>query len=246
MSAASKQAAPLARARAGLPTAPETMHKAIMKSACLIVLLLSSVFAGPLFAQAPGAGARVAGSSTQPAAPPLDPELGNLLQRVEQLASALNVELGRLRVEKWKADSASKQQAEADIDSLQRNLTAALPGFVVAVRNAPRNVASSFRLYRNLNALHDVLKGVAEAAGAFGPRDQFERLAAQTNELDTLRMALGKRVEALAEAQAVELAQLRRAQRGALKKTVVDDNATPPKSRSPKRSKPPQQPSSQP
>ena len=215
-----------------------------MKSVYMIVFLLCSVLAGSLLAQAPKAGARAAGPPAQPVAPPVDPELASLLQQVEQLASAINVDLGRLRVDKWKTDSPNKQQAESDIDSLQRNLTAALPGFIAAVRNAPRNVAVSFRLYRNLNALRDVLKGVAEAAGAFGPRDQFDRLAAQTNELDTLRMALGKRVEALAEAQAAELAQLRR-QVGPTKKTVVDDTKPTSKSGSRKRTKP-QQPSSQP
>lgn len=232
-----------------------------MKSFYLITLLLSSVFGFQLFAQTASAGSR-AENSPAPAPNPgaresaasalagvLDPEVGKLLQRVEQLASSLNVDLGRVRVERWKTDSASKQQAGTDIDSLQRNLTAALPGFVAAVRNSPQNLAASFRLYRNLNALRDVLNGVTESAGAFGPRNQFERLAAQASELDSLCMELGKRVEALAEAQALELAQLRRKlQPGAgsvPKKIVVDDNAPQAKPKSRKAAKPAQQSSQQ-
>jgi hypothetical protein len=175
----------------------------------------------------------------------LDPELSNLLQQVDQLASALNLELGKLRVEKWKTDSSIKRQAETNIDSMQRNLTAALPGFLAAVRNSPGNLAPCFRLYRNLDVLFDVLNAVAEPAGAFGGREQFEHLAAQANELDALRTALGKRVEALAEAQAQELAQLRRqAKTGGVGRKVVDDNSSPAKSR--KRATPAPQPSPQP
>jgi hypothetical protein len=152
-----------------------------------------------------------------------------MLRQIEQSASNLNLELGKLRVEKWKIDSASKRQAESNIDSVQRNLTAALPGFVAAVRNAPRNVAPGFRLYRNLSVLSEVLNSIAESAGAFGPRDEFERLADDINGLETARTALGKRVESLAEAQAAELARLRsqlqaKAQQ-APAKVVVDDNA---------------------
>ena len=109
----------------------------------------------------------------------------------------------------------------------QKNLTAALPEFITAVRNAPRNVAPEFRLYRNLTALSDVFNSIAESAGAFGPKDQFERLAADVNGLEATRTALGKRVESLADAQALELAQLRQqlARTQTPAKVVVDDNA---------------------
>lgn len=219
-----------------------------MKLQCLLVVLLSCLLACPLFAQSTGTGSKAAQPLAQPAAPPLDPELSNLLQQVDQLASTLNVELGRLRVERWKTDSATKRQAETNIDSIQRNLTAALPGLVAAVRNSPANLAPSFRLYRNLDALFDVLNAVAEPAGAFGSRDQFERLADKVNELNSLRTAYGKRVEAVAEAQALELAQLRRqaAGQGTVSKKVVDDNAPPAKSKNRKRAAPAQQPSAQP
>jgi hypothetical protein len=163
-----------------------------------------------------------------------------MLRQIEQLASSINLELGKLRVEKWKTDSASKRQAEGTIDSMQRNLTAALPEFMTAVRNSPRNLAPGFRLYRNLNALSDVLKSLAESAGAFGPRDQYELLAADINGLEAVRTAFGKRVEFLAEAQALELAQLRQQLlQSRAQKNVVDDNtAAKPKSSLRKKPKP--------
>jgi hypothetical protein len=206
----------------------------------IFVCLLSCV----LLAQVVSSGAPQAGTAS---ATPVDAELNGLLRQIEGLASSLNLELGELRVEKWKIDSASKRQAESNIDSVQRNLSAALPGFVTAVRSAPRNVATGFRLYRNLSALSEVLNSIAESAGAFGPKGEFERLAADVNGLDAARAALGKRVESLAEAQTAELARLRKqllqaqakAQPPAPVKVIVDDStASKPKSTARKKPKP--------
>jgi len=212
----------------------------------LIFICLSSC---ALFAQVASSGAaRQPGAAAS--AVPIDTELSGVLRQIEQSASNLNLDLGKLRVEKWKTDSASKRQAEGNIDSVQRNLTAALPGFVAAVRNAPQNVAPGFRLYRNLSALSEVLNSIAESAGAFGPRGEFERLADNINGLETARTALGKRVESLAEAQAAELARLRsqiQAQAKAQQpsaKVVVDDNAAS-KAKSTARKKPKPAPSEQ-
>jgi hypothetical protein len=195
-----------------------------------------------LVAQVASAGSTSQAGSVALTAP-IDPELNAMLRQIEQLASSINLEIGKLRVDKWKADSASKRQAESNIDSVQKNLTAALPEFIAAVRNAPRNVAPEFRLYRNLTALSDVFNSIAESAGAFGPKDQFEQMAADINGLEATRIALGKRVESLAEAQALELAQLRqqlvkaRAQ-AAPAKIVVDDNAAATKPKPAPRKKP--------
>jgi hypothetical protein len=186
---------------------------------------------------------------------PIDPELNSLLRQIEQSASSINLDLGKLRVEKWKADSANKREAESTIDSVQRNLTAALPEFITAVRKSPRNIAPEFRLYRNLDTLSDVLNSVAESAGAFGAKDQFERLAADINGLETARTALGKHVESLADAQALELAQLRQQllqakAQATPAKTVVDNNAAtkskPTPRKKPKPTPPSQTPQSQP
>jgi uncharacterized protein YhaN len=204
----------------------------------MVFLCLSS---SALFAQATP---QVSPPPTGALAPGTDPELNGTLRQIEQIASTINLDVGKLRVYKWKADSASRRQAEGNIDSVQRNLTAALPQFIAAARSSPRNIAPEFRLYRNLNALSDVLNSIAESAGAFGPRDEYERLAADLNGLETARNALGKRVEALAEAQAQELAQLRKqlleagAAKGVPSKVVVDDNAPASKQKSTARKKP--------
>jgi hypothetical protein len=156
------------------------------------------------------------------------------LNRLETTASQANLELQHLRIDKWKADADSKRQAQANADSLQRNLTSALPGLIVAVRAAPQDLNAGFKLYRNVNALYDVFASLTEATGAFGPKSDFQALAQQLDTIDSVRRNLGDALEQLTSSTQSELNQLRtqvRAFRQAAaaapppKKVVVDDAA---------------------
>ncbi len=102
------------------------------------------------------------------------------LERLQSAASQATVDLGNLRIDKWKADAESKQQARANVDSLQRNLTSALPGLIDAARLAPQDLSAEFKLYRNLNALYDVFASLTEAAGAFGSEGRLRSPGAAT------------------------------------------------------------------
>src|SRR5437879_4121121 len=104
----------------------------------------------------------------QQQANPISVDLQNTLAKVDQSAQAAAMDIARLRIEKWKADSSEKRQAQSNAESLQRNMTAALPTLTSAVRTAPQDMAANFKLYRNLSALNDVLKSLTESAGAFG------------------------------------------------------------------------------
>jgi len=141
------------------------------------------------------------------------------------------VDLARLRVDKWKTDTASKRQAEANAESILRNLAAALPAIVQQVRANPGSVGATFKLYRNLNALYDVMSSLTESAGAFGSNEEYRALANDTSNLDTLRRSLADRVETMATFRDNEVAQLQARARPASaaapappKKIVVDDN----------------------
>jgi hypothetical protein len=180
-------------------------------------------------------------SQRQP--PPVD--LQNTLAKVDQTAQAAALDLARLRIEKWKADGREKQQAQSNAESLQRNLTAALPTLTAAVRNSPQDFGANFKLYRNLSALNDVLKTLTESAGAFGPKQDFESLAQYAEAFDDYRRTLGDYLENLAVAKEAELNRLRAQARGAQsnvapapKKVIVDDDQPAPKKKAP-RKKPP-------
>lgn len=170
-------------------------------------------------------------ANLQPAtAPDATASLGQLAQVIENT----RVDLARLRVDKWKADAASRRQAEANAESVQRNLAAALPATMQQMRANPGSVAATFKLYRNLNALYDVMSSLTESAGAFGSKEEFQALANDTSKLDTLRRSLADRVETMATYRDNEVAQLQARARQASpaaaaappkpKKIVVDDN----------------------
>jgi hypothetical protein len=153
------------------------------------------------------------------------------LDRLRAAASQATLDLGHLRIDKWKADANSKQQAQANADSIQRNLTSALPVLIDAVRSAPQDLNAEFKLYRNLNALYDVFASLTEVTGAFGPKGDYEALARQLETFDSVRRNLGDTLEQLTSSTQSEVVQLRtqvRAYQQAAaaappKKVVVDD-----------------------
>jgi len=166
-------------------------------------------------------------TAQQPASvqPPVD--LGQLLLQLQQTAAQVNASLGQLRIEKWKTDSQGKNQYQANAESIQRNISGALPGMMDAVRTSPENLSASFKLYRNVGALYDVLASLTEAAGAFGPKDDYRDLAQQLQQLDGVRHAMADRLEQLATVKDAELSRLRAQVRPAAtapRKIIVDDN----------------------
>lgn len=174
--------------------------------------------------------------TTAAAQTPAPPASGNYfdvqssLQKVEQTAQAAALDLARLRVDKWKADGDIKDQAQANVDSLSRNLTAALPTLIHGVRTGPRNMVASFKLYRNLNALYDVFEGLAESAGAFGSKQEFEALSLHVQAVDTYRRAFGDYMETLAAAKEAELTRGRAAgptPSTRPKKIIIDNGPVP-------------------
>src|ERR1700687_4138553 len=136
-------------------------------------------------------------------------QLNLLLSQLEQVAQATQLDLAKLRIEKWKTDSNTKRNTEADVESLQRNLQMALPEIISQLRASPENGAVTFKLYRNLDALYDVLGPVVESAGAFGSKDEFQSVQNDLSSLERSRRALAERMESLASAKEAELAQLR-------------------------------------
>jgi len=165
-------------------------------------------------------------------------QLNNTLTQLQQTAEQANAAIGKLRIEKWKVDGKTKAQAQANADSLQRNLTAALPEMMGRLRNAPQDLTANFRLYRNLNAFYDVFASLAESAGAFGPKDQYEALANQVAAIDSLRHEFADRIEQLASVKEMELARFRtaaeraaRQQVAAPPKKIIVDDTEPPKSK---------------
>ena len=154
--------------------------------------------------------------------------------QLEQVSRATVSDLGRVRVEKWKTDDRYKEQARTNAESLQRNLTGAVPTLIQQVRTNPSSLAANVKLYRNLNAVYDVLSSFSESVGAFGTKEDYSALARDTSDLDNIRRSLADQLEQMASVQDSQLARLTaqvRAQQAAAaaapvpKRVVVDDNS---------------------
>ncbi len=161
------------------------------------------------------------------------------LEQLSQIAQATVNDLKTVRIDKWKTDERFKQQSRANSESLQRNLSAALPTLIQQIRANPSSLAANVKLYRNLNAVYDVMASFSESVGAFGSKDDYNALAKDTADLDGVRRTLADQLEQMAAAQDAQVtrlaAQLQAQQQQAAaaatppKRVIVDDNAPAPK-----------------
>ena len=201
-----------------------------MRILALLLVMFATVAAG-----APSPSPQAAPAT--PPTPAMNATLAAGLDHLQTAEAQINADISHMRIEKWKADSGSKQQAQANGESIQRNLTTALPGLIANYRAQPQDLNAGFKLYRNLNALYDVMTSFTESAGAFGPRNDFDALAEQLNVIDTVRRDLADNLEGQALQTQTDLNQLRQQvrqlQQAAVPpppaKKVVVDNAEPAK-----------------
>ena len=187
------------------------------------VLFLSAIFiAGAVIAQGQANGsAPVSYSSIA--------KLNQMITNLQQASQATQEDLSHLRVEKWKTDGGTKRQTDSDTQSILRNMQNALPGMLTDLKNAPESLPATFKVYRNLDALYDVLNSVVESAGAFGSKEEFQSLNKNLGAVEESRRAFAERMEKLSNAKETEIGQLRvelQNARAAIppKKVVVDDS----------------------
>ena len=177
-------------------------------------------------------------------------QLNGLLSQIEAASKNTQDDLSKLRIEKWKANGSEKKQALGNVDSVQRNLQGALPEIIGQLMNSPENLQATFKLYRNLDALYDVLNNVAELAGAYGSRDDLQSVSNDISAFEGSRRQLAERIENLSSSKEQELTQLRaqlktmqaQVEAAPPKKIVVDDTEPPKKPATKKKSTTPKKP----
>jgi prophage DNA circulation protein len=228
-----------------------------------IVVVPLFLFFIALVSTAPTKAGAQGGTAPPPVAYSSVNELSGILTELQQTAQSMQADLSKLRIDKWKTDASTKRQTQGNVDSLKRNLQSALPDLIAQLNAAPEDVAASFKLYRNLDALYDVFGSVVESAGAFGSKDEFQSLSNDMSGLENARRSLGERVQKLTESKEEELKRLRAQVRTLAatpaappKKTVIDDTdntkkppvkkkVTKPKMATPTTAPPPNPPPSQ-
>jgi hypothetical protein len=115
------------------------------------------------------------------------------------------------RVEKWKGSGATRDEAQANLASIQKDVASTLPSLLAAADAAPSSAGKAFAAYRNVEALYDVVLRVASAARLQAPGDQSAELDQALMALENGRKALGDRLESDTAAQEKQVSQLQAA-----------------------------------
>jgi hypothetical protein len=141
------------------------------------------------WAQSPG------GQQPGGQAQPVQANLNLIIAQVQKAALATNGDLGKLRIEKWKTDAEQKDQLQKMSDSIQRNLTNAIPGLIGDIQNSHGNVSATFKLYHNITIVYEYLTSLTDAAGVLGKKEEYEPLAADAAALDSARENLSTYIQ---------------------------------------------------
>ena len=128
-------------------------------------------------------------------AQPVQANLNLIIAQVQKAALATNGDLGKLRIEKWKTDADQKEQLQKMSDSIQRNLTNAVPGLIGDIQNNRGNVSATFKLYHNITIVYEYLTSLTDAAGVLGKKEEYEPLAADAAALDSARENLSTYIQ---------------------------------------------------
>jgi hypothetical protein len=128
-------------------------------------------------------------------AQPVQANLNLIIEQIQKAALATNGDLGKLRIEKWKIDGDQKGQLQRMADSIQRNVTYAIPGLINDVENSHGSMSAAFKLYHNITIVYEYLSSLTDAAGALGKREEYEPLANDAAALDSARQNLSTYIE---------------------------------------------------
>jgi hypothetical protein len=164
--------------------------------------------AGSLLSASSAEGQQAASGSALSAA------IGSLSEMMPQLAGSTD----ELRLQKWKLHGDDRDAVERDVASVRRDVDVVLPPLVQQAQAAPGSVAKGLAVYRNVNALYDVMLRTTITAQYSGNRDDLAVLGQALDKLEAVRKQLGQALLDTAATQEATLAKLQQA-------TVVQPSA---------------------
>jgi hypothetical protein len=161
--------------------------------------------------------------------------LTDALSTIQPTLANVDTALSGVELRKWKAPGDVKETTASDIQSIQKDINGTLPALVNESQAAPNAIGPAFAVFRNIDALYDVLLRVTETATLAGSQQEAARLEQVRSDLQTRRSQLGNALFASATAQDASVVQLRTSLDAATrtmathtstataKKVVVDD-----------------------
>lgn len=197
-----------------------------MKSAPEMTVIIVLAVCVPLMA---AAQSQTQAPKPAPAAPP---SLDSIMVEIQQVSQNANMDLGRLRIDRWKTDANQKATYQQMADSLRKNLSYAVPDLLVEVRTTQGSVSSTFKLYHNLNVVYEYLNTLVDGAGSLGKGEEYDPINKDAGDLDTARQHLSAYIEQAAntledKAKAAATPPPAATPQPTPRKIVVDDSPTP-------------------
>jgi hypothetical protein len=167
------------------------------KVTLLTLLFLGGSGAARAQAAPPPAAPAPAPAAAQAAAPAVAPApasfaMTNLRPALANVQTAITT----LNVSRWKAPNDIRATTQQDINSMQRDLNTTLPALLAqadaaAAATGPPALSPAFAVFRNLDALYDVMLRVTETAGLAGSASDASSLEDARAGLEDGRGKLG-------------------------------------------------------
>jgi hypothetical protein len=165
------------------------------------VTLLTLLFlggSGAARAQAAPPPAAPAPAAAQAAAPAVAPApAGFAMSNLRPALANVQTAITSLNVARWKAPNDIRATTQQDINSMQRDLNTTLPALLAqadaaaAAASGPPALSPAFAVFRNLDALYDVMLRVTETAGLAGSASDASSLEDARGGLEDGRAKLG-------------------------------------------------------
>ncbi|QNI32816.1 hypothetical protein H7849_02100 [Alloacidobacterium dinghuense] len=121
------------------------------------------------------------------ASPKASDVLHPALSQVSQAIVALNIS-------RWKAPGEVRSATQQNVDSIQRDLNNTLPGLLATADGNPESVSAVFPVYRNIDALYDVLLRVSGTAMLAAPANEVSSVSDALSKLESARADLANAI----------------------------------------------------
>lgn len=183
-------------------------------------------------------------TSPQTQAAQVSPKPSDLLHAA---LSQISQTMASLNISRWKAPNEVRAATQQNVDSIQRDLNSTLPGLLATADASPGTVSAVFPVYRNVDALYDVLLRVSQTGNLAAPQNEATAITDALQKLESGRADLGNAIINASKSNEAEMIRLQTAIQQAAaakaatppKTTVVNDGPATSNSTSPKRKKKP-------
>jgi hypothetical protein len=134
--------------------------------------------------------------------------------------------IGDLSIQRWKAPNEVRGATQQNASSVQRDVVETLPGLLTQADATVDSVPPSFAVYRNLDALYDVLLRIYETAMLAAPQSEVDELALTLQRVEAARSQLANAILQTSQQHEAEIVKLQAAVKAA---TATAQAAPPPK-----------------